>query len=181
MRDEKMLSAIAKELLKGDKASPLARNQVREWASSADLEVLGAVFKLMHDPDQYSRIRPELSLEDYRRLHLKYYERCLIENPNGDWCDSRYLAAHSLTNWFLEIWKDRSVPGEVYDELKSLLSRLYRHGDEKLRTAIVTGVLEHLFTNKEVRGFFQDWELNPELSGGYHEALAFSKAAESES
>jgi hypothetical protein len=167
------LDEIASELLSSEAKDIIAADRVRGWMKSDDIEALGATFSLLHNPEHYSRINPPLKFEDYRRFHLRYYERCLNENPVGVWSDSRYLAAHSLVAWFNGLWNDNTVPREALTELKSLLERLYREGDKDLRCAIITGALEHLFENREVLKFFRDWKTDSVLLPAYEEALGY--------
>lgn len=142
--------------------------------TNPDLEVMGAVFKLLHKPEHYSRIKPPLDFEDYQHFHVNYYERCLRENPDGVWCDSRYIAAHSLVAWFKGLWNDKTVSRDALRELKSLLARVYRSGDEKLKVAVITGALEHLFTDPTILRFFADWKDDPQLKAAYFEALGYA-------
>ncbi len=153
---------------------PLSGELVRQWVKSPDLEVMGAVFKLLHKPEHYNRINPPLAFDDYRTFHLNYYERCFRENPEGAWCDSRYIAAHSLVAWFTGLWNDETVPRDALRELKSLLARLYRDRDEKLKVAVITGTLEHLFTDRKILRFFADWKQDPQLKAAYFEALNYT-------
>jgi hypothetical protein len=142
------------------------------------LEVLGAVFKLLHKPEHYNRIEPPLTFGDYRAFHLNYYERCFRENPEGTWSDSRYIAAHSFVAWFFGLWNDETVSRDALAELKALLARLYSEGDEKLKVAVVTGALEHLFTDRKIVRYFADWKSDERLKAAYFEALGYAGSAQ---
>jgi len=152
----------------------LSRETVLRWANSSDLETMGAVFKFLHKPEHYRRVRPALGFEDYRKFHLRYFERVLKENPDSVWCDSRYIAAHGLVGWFMGLWNDKSTPPEVLREIKMLVARLYMQGDEKLRICIITGVLEHLFADREILRYFAEWRQSVELDSAYLEALSYA-------
>jgi len=165
------LQEIEHELMTADAERPLSVECVRQWMKTTDLEAMGAVFTLLNEPQHYKRITPPLVFDDYRSFHLRYYERCLRENLEGKWSDSRYIAAHSLVRWFRGLWRDDSIPRAALRELKSLLARLYREGDKGLKTAVVTGALEHLFDDKDIRRFFADWEDDSELRSALQEAL----------
>src|SRR5947207_1115245 len=93
------LEQITSELMCACPEKALSGELVRQWMKSSDLETMGAVFKLLNKPEHYNRISPPLVFDDYRPFHLSYYERCLRENPQGVWCESRYLAAYSLVAW----------------------------------------------------------------------------------
>jgi hypothetical protein len=99
-----------------------------------------------------------------------YYERCLKEDPDSKWADSRHSAGTTLVNVFASLWKDSSVPREVLKELKTWLGRLYAEGDEGIRTCIVTATLEHLFEQQDIREFFSDWRNDPVLTIAHKEA-----------
>jgi len=169
------LEQVTREIMAQDLEKPLSCELVREWMKCSDMEVMGAVFKLIHEPEHYNRIKPPLTLDDYLTFHLKYYERCLRESPDGVWCDSRYIAAHSLVAWFKGLWKDNNVSRDALKDLKSLLARLYLGGDEELKVAIITGVLEHLFSDSTIVEFFTDWKDDPQLKAAYFEALCYAE------
>jgi len=171
---ESLLEQVTRELMAQNVGTPLSGEIVSQWMDSSDLETMGAVFALLHTPEQYQRIKPALNFENYRTFHLRYYERCLREDPEGEWCDSRYTAAHSLVAWFTGLWNDETMPREALRQLKSLLARLYLEGDEELKVAVITGALEHLFANRKILRFFADWKSDPHLKAAYFEALNYA-------
>ncbi len=118
------------------------------------------------------RIEPPISISEYIEFSKRYYERCLKENPDGDWSDSRYSAGADVVNIFASLWRDSSVPRPVLEDLKMWLARLYREGDTEIRTCVVQATLEHLFEQKQIREFFADW-LNDEVL-----AVAHAEASE---
>ena len=121
----------------------------RRWSKSHDIEILGFTSALVDDAR--FRVEPPLTPNEYKGFVTHYYERCLKEDPNGEWSESRYSAGTTLVNIFGSLWRDSAVPREIIKELKDWLGRLYIEGDEKLRTCIVTATLEHLFEQKEIR------------------------------
>lgn len=149
----------------------LSKGRLLEIMSSGDIEVLGAVYTFIMDSKNSQRVDPPLLYDDYQRFLLNYYERCLREDPQSSWADSRYSAGWDLVNWFSYIWQDNNIPRSGVAELKQLLARLYREGDEKLRTCIVTATLEHLFEQKSIRKYFQDWRNAPVLGTAYQQAI----------
>lgn len=70
-----------------------------------------------------------------------YQERCLREEPDGEWSDSRYSPANDLVNIFASLWRDSSVPRPVLEDLRDWLGRLYEQGDSDIRTCIVQATL----------------------------------------
>jgi|SRR5208337_1712163 len=157
------------------KSTQISKEKVRSWLQSQDLEVLGAVHCLIMDKTIYLRIQPQLSIEDYHLFSMHYLGRCIRENPDGEWAESRYLAGGTLVNWFVHLWNDKAVPRHIVKELKDWLAKLYREGNEEIRTAIITATLEHLFEHKKIAKYFEDWRNDPILGSAYDEALGYAK------
>jgi hypothetical protein len=143
-------------------------DDVRRWSKSGDMEILGFTSALIHDAR--FRIEPSLMPDEYKPFVTHYYERCLKEDPKGEWADSRYSAGATLVNIFASLWRDSAVPRDMVRELKDWLGRLYAEGDQSLRTCIVTATLEHLFEQKDIREFFSDWKKDPVLAAAHKEA-----------
>ncbi len=152
----------------------ISQEKVRKWMQSGNIEVLGAVFYFLTDSRYYPHIIPYLSVEDYHPFMMHYYERCLLENPDGEWADSNYAAGGSLVGWFRGLWDDPNVPRKMLDELKKWLGELYRNGDEELRICIVNATLEHLLEKKDMVKYFADWKKDPILNIAYSEAMLWS-------
>jgi hypothetical protein len=152
------------------KTDVVALSDVQRWMASSDIEILGFTHALLSD--HRFRIEPPISLSEYVEFSKRYYERCLKENPDGDWSDSRYSAGADVVNIFASMWRDSSVPRPVLEDLKMWLARLYRAGDSEIRTCVVQATLEHLFEQKQIREFFADW-LNDEVL-----AVAHAEASE---
>jgi hypothetical protein len=149
------------------KTDVVSLSDVREWFKSEDIEILGLAQHLIHNGR--FRIEPPLSLTEYKDFIKLYFERCLREDPDGDWSDSRYSAAWDMVNIFTSLWRDKSVSRDVLKELKNWLAQLYKD-DEKVRTCLVTAPFEHLFERKDIRKFFSDWTKDAVLSIAYKEA-----------
>lgn len=143
-------------------------SDLRRWLQSDDIEILGFVHGVIDDGR--FRIEPALQLGEYKDFVKHYFERCLQEDPDGDWSDSRYSAGADMVNIFARLWRDSCVPREVLKELKNWLGELYKRGDDEIRTCIVTATLEHLFEQKDVRLFFADWKTDGILAIAHREA-----------
>ncbi len=150
------------------KTDVVSLSDVREWAKSSDIEILGFTHGLIHNGR--FRIEPALSLTEYKEFVKHYFERCLREDPQGEWSDSRYSAGGGLVNIFAGLWRDSSVPRAVLKELKNWLGDLYKAGDAEIRTCLVTATLEHLFEQKDIRLFFSDWKDDEVLAVAHREA-----------
>lgn len=150
------------------KTDVVALSDIQKWMSSTDIEILGFTVGLLGD--RRLRIEPPLPLDDYIKFEKHYYERCLRENPDGEWSDSSHSAGMDLVNVFAHLWRDSSVPSPVLDDLKAWIGRLYKEGDTDIRKCIVQATLEHLFEQKQIREFFSDWQDDKVLAVAHDEA-----------
>jgi hypothetical protein len=157
------------------KTNPIPKDKVVGWMGANDIEVLGAVYSYILDKAYSSRIHPPLSFNEYHSFLLRYYDRCLRENPDGQWACSRYSAGRDLMNWFKGLWKDASLPRSVLADIKSFLAKLYKEGDDELRTCIVNATLEHLFEERAIAGYFADWKQDPVLAEAYSDAMLWTQ------
>ena len=159
-----------------DPSSSLIRqSDVRRWMESRDVEALGALFTLLMNRSHYMRIDPPLSFDEYQSFVMNYYKRCIRENPDGEWADTRYSAGWSLVNWFKGLWYDSEVPRSALEQLKVWMAEMYLDGDEDVRTCLVTATLEHLFEERDIARYFADWRNDEELKKALDEALEWQK------
>ncbi|MBM4257997.1 MAG: hypothetical protein FJ147_19155 [Deltaproteobacteria bacterium] len=165
---------VAELMLTSDKVSPILHDQVKVWMKTDDIEALGALYELLTEKRFYTRIQPPLQFDDYHSFILQYYERCLREDPDGKWSNSRYSAGGDLVGWFIGLWRDSSVPRSALLELKEWLAKLYKQGDEKLRVCLITATLEHLFQDRKIAKYFADWRKDTILADAYDEALGYA-------
>jgi hypothetical protein len=165
---------IIAELTDESRTTPIARNRVLEWMRAEDIESMGALYSLI--TDHFSRIQPLLGFDDYHPFALKYFQRCLLENPQGEWTHSRYGAGHNIVGWFVWCWRDPTQRSATVGALKEWLARLYIDGDSEVRQCLVQATLEHLFENPEVAEYFSDWKEYPVLSAAYAEAMEWVAA-----
>jgi len=155
------------------KVNVLPLNDLHEWMTNKDIEVLGFVHAMLHD--SRFRIEPPIEQVDYIKFVKHYVQRCLQENPNGEWSDSRYSAGGDLVNVFASLWRDPLVPRPVLTDLKTWLGKLYKESNREIRTCIVHATLEHLFEQKDIRKFFSDWQEDELLKAAYGEACEWYK------
>jgi hypothetical protein len=148
----------------------IERDTVLHWMEADDINVLGAVYHTIANPQYTAHIRPPLTLEQYRSFLMHYFGRCFREDPQGDWSSSRHVAGTDLVNWLVLIWKDHGQNPTVLEPWKTWLAELYRTGDEALRACIVRATLEHLFEQRGMRRVFADWKRDPTLRHAYEEA-----------
>jgi hypothetical protein len=124
------------------------------------------------------RIEPPLELDDYIKFMKHYQERCLREDPDGEWSASRYSAGNDLVNIFASLWRDSSVPRTELEDLRDWLGRLY---ESDIRTCIVQATLEHLFEQEEIRNFFSSWREDKVLAVAHEEASEWYRGGGSSS
>lgn len=151
------------------------KSQVLEWMLYSDLEVQGALYSMIADTNRAKYIAPRLDTDDYFRFVLPYLEECVLKDPTGAWVDSRYVAGRQLVAWIIHFWNDKRFSRERLVEIKSRLADMYERGADDVRNGVVNGVLEHLFENRELRVYFEDWKDHPILGAAYKRALAWSE------
>ena len=155
------------------KTNVLPLTDVKHWMASDDIEVLGFTDAMIHDAR--FRIEPPLQVEDYVLWVKHYCGRCFRENPDGEWSDSSYSVGWELVRVFIKLWDNDTVSRELLLDLKLWLAGLYKNGDERLRTCIVTATLEHLFERKPIRKYFTDWRNDAILTTVYNEACLWDR------
>jgi len=155
------------------KTDVVALSDVQRWMVSSDIEILGFTHHLVNN--RRFRIEPPIALPQYVEFTKRYCERCLRENPEGEWSDSRYSAGGDLVNIFASLWRDSSVPRTILDDLKVWLGHLYKEANSEIRTCVVHATLEHLFEQKQIRKFFSDWQKDDGLAVAYEEASEWYK------
>lgn len=156
------------------KAREISKEEVFNWMRSRDIEVQGCIFTEISDWERAKHIRPPLDFEDYYGFVVPHLERCIEENPDGEWSNSRYLAGYGLVNWIVTFWNDAAVPRTKLVEIKHRLAELYKRGDAGVRDAVLNAVLEHLFENSQLADFFKDWLADPILAPVYRDALLWT-------
>ena len=155
------------------KTDVVALSDIQRWMGSSDIETLAFTHDLLSE--NRFRVEPAISISEYVRFTKHYYERCMQENPDGEWSVPRYIAGGELVNIFASLWRDSSVPRSVLEDLKLWLARLYREGDSDLRTCVVQATLEHLFEQEQIREFFADWLKDEVLAVAHREASEWYK------
>lgn len=111
-----------------------------------------------------------MTFEEYFPFAARYYERTIRENPDGEWSDSRTTAGSDFATWFIQLWENRSTYDSEIKQLKPLVERLYKEGDQEIRSALVTSVLEHLFHDSDIVDYFANWKNESPLNPAYAEA-----------
>jgi hypothetical protein len=168
--DHQDASPLTEIVAEFDKTTPIARDTVKRWMETEDIEAMGALMNLLADKKHFQRIDPPLAFQEYFPFAMHYYERSIRENPDGEWSDSRTTAGWDFAKWFIHLWENRSTYDTEIRKLKSLLRRLYEGGSQEFRSALVTSILEHLFQKPDIADYFADWQNEPLLNPVYAEA-----------
>lgn len=149
----------------------IARDKVRAWlASIDDIEAQGALCSYLLDEEYSSRIAPPLEFSDFHPFVSNYLLRCIQDDPQGEWSDTRYGAGMALANWFKALKADKTVPRQALDDIKLSIQRLLDSSDEAVRDGILNGVLEHIFEDHDARRLFEDWRQHPRYAELYKAA-----------
>jgi hypothetical protein len=149
-----------------DSEEPVARDDVRRWMESQDLEILAAVYALVE------KGRTELDPAEKTAFMRRYLLRCIDEDPSpNEHLHGGYEAAWELAG-LLKQWRTLgSASKEILRRSAADLTTLYRRTDETTRNRILCGVLEHAFEEPELRSYFSSWQRDPDLREAYKLAL----------
>ena len=153
------------------------RDDVRRWIESGDLLTWSAVYSLIET--SWSRVQPEVPLDEQVDFLRRYLLRCIVENPRpGEHLHGGYEAAWDLAA-HMKRWRQNGgrlatvVRGIVID-----LEKLYRRAEPAARNRILCGVLEHLFEDPALRPYFSSWDRDEELREAYKLAMEWGSAHE---
>jgi hypothetical protein len=162
-----MLTEIVEQLEAAPEvATEIPVSQVHRWMDSKDIDILGATSVFLSKAACVRRVYPHLSFEQVFNFLLPYYVRCLREDPDSEWANSRYSAGWDMVRWFVSMWDDeREI--KYLEVIKSSLAELYREGPPELRLCIEVAIIEHMFEREEIRKFFEAWKDDPALGSAY--------------
>lgn len=160
--------------VKFDNTDPISLELFEKWSNSSDFEVLSVLYTYLDTKSFYKRISPALTLNQYLHFTKNFYSRCLLENidmSNADWAVGRYQACWDMVGWFTTLWNDEKVPRKEIDDIKKWFEKLYKEGDEDIKDALLNGTFEHLFENKKIAKYFNDWLKDKDLTQVYKDAI----------
>jgi hypothetical protein len=142
---------------------------------SDDSELAGAIYDIVTTDKLSKRIDPPLTDEELDTLIAEYFERCILTDPKGERTLTRYGAAWEAQDCIRDTWESEGGSSESFVRWKKWMEKLYRAGNEKIKRAIVDGILEHLFEKKGLRQSFADWKADSELKTAYDEARLWAE------
>jgi hypothetical protein len=168
-----MLEEIVAELMNPGKATGAAipREKVRKWMSTSDVHAMGALYDLVSEPEQSSCINPPLDSHDVSAFLRRYFERCILEDPESEWADSRHSAGWDIARWLTYWSKSNDFDADELSGWVKWLGELYKRGDEAVQLSIETAILEHILDEPALAGLFADWLNDPALAAGYQRSL----------
>jgi hypothetical protein len=148
---------------------PIPKERVLAWMREPSLATRGAVYVLTDR--EWSRIQPELSMQEQCTFMGNYLVECLASDPpETDWVHRGFEAGHLLAAWFKHL---HGIAGtkQVLTSAAAQLTEAYRKSDKKARNRIETGALEHIFEQPALRAYFVEWRNDPELGEAYKWAV----------
>ena len=152
-----------------DSDTRVSANRVLQWMRSGEMEVQAAIVTLLSD--YADRINPPLPNDTVFQFCLSYSRRSLLENPpDGEFVANRTVEGHALQNWLKILWENRPANIELIEQIKRMVTDLYKSGDGGVKYAIETAFLEHLFENSDLADYFSDWGTDPLLKDAYDRA-----------
>jgi hypothetical protein len=165
--DRDFLFAIASD---EDQEGRISKADIVAGILSDDTELAGAIYDIVTTDKLRKRIEPPLTDEELGNLEMRYFERCILTDPKGEWTLTRYSAAWEAQRCMLDLWDSKGGDSQPFVKWKKWMENLYRVGEEAIKRAVVDGILEHLFEEKGLRKFFADWKADSELKTAYDEA-----------
>ena len=153
----------------------IAKSDVLRWMRDGDLRTEARVFHLT--ASAWSRVQPELTMDEHSAFLADYLLECLASNPQSDddFLHSGFEAGHSLTGWLKHLI---AIPetASVISQVATRLEELYRAGDLVTRNRIETGALEHILEKPALRPYFSHWQTDSVLCEAYEPALLWGLA-----
>jgi hypothetical protein len=154
----------------------IPRDQVEAWIAGAhDIETLALLYRLADEA--YERIEPELGGALACRAINAYLLACIeLGSPDSGPHLSRYEAANQLASWYFHMLE---MPGDnvaILDESAAAVTAAYVAGSQEVRTAIETGLLEHVFEVGQLRRYYAHWANDPRLAEAYANAIEWGDA-----
>ncbi len=142
----------------------IPQSMIMSAFNSSDHELKGIAYTIISTSTLSKNIKPCLSFNDYFHYVNDYIQYCIIENPDGDWSDSRYSACWDYANWFNCWFNSKGIDVKYLEIIKENIEKLYKNSDSEIQLAIETGFLEHILRNKKTIDFFSNWSQDEILS-----------------
>lgn len=153
---------------------PIKEVDLHKWMFSNNLETLAL---LTHVFEKYFKLIEKMpQKEEILAFYRRFFYKCFVEKcKDGEYVSNHYTEGNNLVGWYKYLKKDDEIPKEELINIKEMLKKLYLEGDDEIKSAVVCGVLEHLFEDLEIVKDFSDWERKPKLKKAYNEAIEWGK------
>lgn len=152
--------------------APLPRERLNDWFAAEDIETMGALYALLMDATCCNSIQPPPERATVFKFLVRYFHRCLVENPHGTWPDNRYEAGWEVARYIKYLAEEKWTERAEMVVLVDMLAEVYTTGDQAVRTCIVTAVLEHVLREDGVMAFFDHWRADDHLRHALDEGLS---------
>ena len=147
----------------------IALPQIEAWMLAEDTEGRAALYAYLRKPGNEAKVRPEIPGKVLQRFFFSYLQECILSNTVSEWAHSRYEACWDLAG-LVKAWARHAPTLPIVGEVKAWIEWAYMSRQE-LRTALVTGFLEHVFEERSAREQFADWKKHPTLASAYAQAM----------
>jgi hypothetical protein len=147
------------------------KTDVLRWANSTDLEVLGLLYRYLANAQYFQRIEPKLEREKFVSIASEYLGNCLRGNPQGVHSHNRYEAGWEIAALFSGLWREGEVSHQQCRRLKQWMAEIIKTGDSEIQQCLVNATLEHLFEDRRIAEYFEDWSADVALARVYSDAM----------
>ncbi len=149
----------------------IPKSFIKSLVDSEDIEMQGIAYRIF---DQFPfLIGYKYTKSEYVDFMILFLRRCLLENPDGDFSESRYIAAHSIVSIYRALTKDGPKNNSELAKIRDMLKKVYCDSSEDVKTVVINGVLEHLFLEISIRMEFEDWKHDKCLRPAYSQAIEY--------
>lgn len=156
-----------------DSEEEISKDKILCWMGEEDLRIRGVLSVLTYEA--WSRIKPELTMQEQCSFMQKYLMDCLEKNPkSGEYLLSGFEAGRELAKWVKHLNAKENTK-VVLKEVACNLESLYKKTNNETRNRIITGALEHIFENKNLIKLFEKWQYDPVLKEAFQQAWEWGK------
>jgi hypothetical protein len=152
-------------------SAPVRKADVIVWAKSTDLEVLGLLYRYLANAQYFQRIKPKLTREEFVSIAIEYLENCLRDDPQGVHSHNRYEAGWEIAALFSGLWREGEVSRQECRRLKQWMAGIIKTSDSEVQLCLVNATLEHLFEDRKIAKYFDDWSADVALARVYSDAM----------
>lgn len=134
---------------------------LEQWARDDNISNLGKLYYFMSTTTCTKFSEDKLFADVSSTFLQNYYLRCIKENPDDEWADSRYTAAWDCAGWFMKLHAENKL--KILNDFTERLSVLYKSSDYKTKEAVINGFLEHVLRKKSTHRYFRGWKRDQTL------------------